>query len=76
MGGYGHHVHQTSLRLFPLDYFKDRVYRTNPHTAQELQAEIEAVAEEIRGGTLSDTVDNFVVRLQPVQRSHLEHVFT
>jgi hypothetical protein len=57
-------------------YFKDRVYRTNPHTAQELQAEIEAVAEEIRGGTLSDTVDNFVVRLQPVQRSHLEHVFT
>jgi len=48
----------------PCDYFlwgylKDRVYRINPHTVQELQAEIEAVTEEIT----ADNSVNFVVRL-------------
>jgi len=49
--------------LNPSDYFfwgynKGRVHRTNPHTVQELQAEIEAVTEEITGDKLRDTVDN------------------
>jgi len=40
----------------PCDYFlwgylKDCVYHTSPHTVQELQAEIEAVAEDITGDT-------------------------
>jgi len=37
-----------------------------------------AVAEEITGDVLHDTVDNFVVRLQRVPEvdgSHIEHVF-
>jgi len=37
---------------------KDHVYSTTPHTAQELKAEIEAIAEEVRGETLRDTVGN------------------
>jgi hypothetical protein len=54
----------------PCDYLlcgqlKDREFRTNPHTVQELQAEVEAAAEAIRGDMLRDTVDNlwFVVRI-------------
>jgi RNase P/RNase MRP subunit POP5 len=43
---------------FLWDYLKFRVYRTNPHTVQELQAEIEAASEEITGDMLCDTVDN------------------
>jgi hypothetical protein len=39
-------------------YLRERVYGTNPHTVQELQAEIEAAAEEITGDMLRDTVDN------------------
>jgi hypothetical protein len=31
------------------------VYCTTPHSLQEFQAEIEAVAEEITGDTLCDT---------------------
>jgi len=38
-------------------YLKYRVYRTSLHTAHKLQAEMEAVAEEITGDTC-DTVDN------------------
>jgi hypothetical protein len=54
------------------------VYRTNPHTAQDLQGEIEAVAEEITGDMLRDTGDSFLVRLQrvhEVEGSHIEYVF-
>jgi septum formation topological specificity factor MinE len=41
----------------PCDHFlsshlNDRVYRTNPHTVQELQVEIEAVVEQITGDML------------------------
>jgi hypothetical protein len=60
-------------------YHKDRVYRTILHTVQELQAETEAIAEEITDDMLHDTVDNFVVCLQQVHEvegSHIEHVFT
>jgi hypothetical protein len=39
------------------------VYCTNPHTAQELKAETEAIAEEITG-------ENFVIRLQMRFHSH------
>jgi hypothetical protein len=49
-----------------------RVYCTNPHTVQELLAEIEAVAQEMTG-------ENFEVSLQGVREvegSHFEHVFT
>jgi len=49
---------------FLWDYLKDHVYCTNPHTVQELHMELEAVAEEITGDMLHDTVDNFVVHLQ------------
>jgi hypothetical protein len=31
------------------------VYHTNPHSVQEMQAEFEAVAEEITGDMLHDT---------------------
>jgi len=44
-----------------------------------LQAKIEAVAKQITGDMLSDTGDNFLVRLQrvhEVEGSHTEHVFT
>jgi hypothetical protein len=71
-------AHQ-SLRLFSWGYFKDSGYRTNPHTVQELQVKIEAVAEEITADMLRDTVNNFVVHLQQVHKvvgSHIEHVFT
>jgi hypothetical protein len=64
----------------PHDYFlwgylRDRVYRTNQHTGQELQAEI----EEITGDILPDTGDKLVVSLQRVyvaQGTHIEHLFT
>jgi hypothetical protein len=55
------------------------VCRPNPRTLQELQVEMEVVAEETAGGKLHDTVHNFVVRLQrvhEVEESHIEHVFT
>jgi hypothetical protein len=39
------------------------VYHTNPHTVQELQAEIEGTAEDITGDMMHDTADNFVVHL-------------
>jgi hypothetical protein len=47
----------------PSDYFvwgylNDRVCCMNPHTAEELQAEIEAVAEEITGDVLGERVGN------------------
>jgi hypothetical protein len=45
-------------------YLKNYVYCTNLHTVQEFQAGIEAVAEEITGDMLCETVDNFVVHLQ------------
>jgi hypothetical protein len=53
----------------PCDYFlwvypKYRVYRSNPHTVQDLHMELEAVAEENTGGMLHDTADSFLVRLQ------------
>jgi hypothetical protein len=44
-------------------YLKDHVYHTKLYTIQELQAELEAVAEEI-AGVVCDTVDNFMVCLQ------------
>jgi hypothetical protein len=70
--------------MIPCDYFlwgylKDCMYRTNPHTVQELQAENAAVAEEITGDILRDTADNFMVhlwRVHEVEESHIEHVFT
>jgi hypothetical protein len=73
-----------SLDMNPNDYFlwvylKDRVYRTNPHTVQELQVETEAVAEEITGDMSRDTVDNSAVRLYrvyEVEGFHIEIVFT
>jgi hypothetical protein len=67
------------LQLFPLGYLNDRVYRTNPHTVQELQAETEAVYEEITGDMLRDTVDSFVVclwRVHQVEESRSELTFT
>jgi hypothetical protein len=55
---------------FLLGFLKDHMHHTNPCTVQELQAEIEAVAEEITGDMSRDTgdmsrntVDNFVVCL-------------
>jgi hypothetical protein len=64
---------------FPWCYLRNCVYHTSPHSVQELQAEIEAVAEDITGGILCDTVDNVVVCLQQVYEvkvSHTEHVIT
>jgi hypothetical protein len=66
-----------SLRLFLWGFLTGRVYRTNPYAVQELQAEIEAVAEEMTGDMMRDR--NFVIRLQRVdegERSHIEDVFT
>jgi len=40
---------------FLLGYLKVRVYHTNPHTAQELEAEIEALTEETTGDLLHDS---------------------
>jgi len=54
VGGPGHHIHQTS---------KIR-YSSNSHSVQELQTEIEAVANEITGDMLHDKAENFVVCLQ------------
>jgi hypothetical protein len=48
-------------------------------TVQDLEVEIEIVAEEITGNMLCDTGDNFVVHLHQVYEikgSHIEHVFT
>jgi hypothetical protein len=46
-------------------YLKDHVYCTNSHTVQELQVEVEAVAEDIIGGDVfRNTADNFVIFLQ------------
>jgi hypothetical protein len=42
------------------------MYHTNPHTLEQLQAEIEVVAEEITDNMSHDTVDNFEVCLQQV----------
>jgi hypothetical protein len=50
-----------SLQLFHLDYLKNCLYSTNPHTVQDLQVEIEAVAQEITGGRLHYTGDSFLV---------------
>jgi hypothetical protein len=55
------------------------MYCTNPHTVQELQVDIDAVAGEITGDMLHDKVDDFVVKLQQVhsiEESHIEHTFT
>jgi hypothetical protein len=59
-------------------YLKDRVYRTNPQTVQELQAETEAVAEQITGGRLptelttcgSFTAKDLILNL----RTHEDHM--
>jgi hypothetical protein len=40
------------------------VHHTNPHSVEELQVEIQSVAEGIIGGMLRDTADSFVVCLQ------------
>jgi transposase len=42
---------------FLWDYLKYRVYLTNPVTVQEMEALIEAVAEEITGDMLRDSGD-------------------
>jgi len=52
----------------PCNYFlwghlKDHVYCTNLHTVQEVQVEIEAVANEVTGDMLHDIVNNSVVHL-------------
>jgi hypothetical protein len=39
---------------FVWGYLKGSSYRTNPHTVQELQAEIDAAAAEITGNVLHD----------------------
>jgi hypothetical protein len=60
-------------------YLKDCMYCTNLHTAQEMQAKNDAVAEEIKGDMLCDTSDNCVVHLQQVHKaegSHIECVYT
>jgi hypothetical protein len=57
-------------------HLKDHVYHTNPPTTQELQLELEAVAEEITGDMLHDTADNLVVHLHETEASHIQHVFT
>jgi hypothetical protein len=44
------------------------MYHTDPTIVQELQAQIEAIVEEIMGDMLRDKVDNFVVRLQRVHK--------
>jgi hypothetical protein len=65
VGSPGHHVHRTWISVVVLwGYIKDRLYRINPHTVQELQADMDAVAEEIRGDTLSDTIGNSAFQLQ------------
>jgi hypothetical protein len=38
-----------SCDYFLWDYFKDGVYRTNPHAVEVLQVKTEAVAKEITG---------------------------
>jgi len=77
VGGPGHYVHWTR---FSVDIsFNDCLYCTNLCTVQELQVEIETVAEEITGDTLYNTVDNFMVCLQQVHKvegSYIEHAFT
>jgi len=60
-------------------HLRGRVYCTNVHSVQELQAGGEAAAEEIPGDMLHDTVDNFVVHLHEVhmiKESHVQRMFT
>jgi hypothetical protein len=49
--------------LFPLGLPQRLLYRTNLHSVQELQAEMEAIAEEIIGKMLCDMVYNLVICL-------------
>jgi len=42
---------------FVWGYLTDSVYTTDSHTVHELQAEIEAVDEEITGDTLCDKIE-------------------
>jgi hypothetical protein len=68
-----------SLQLFPLGLYQRSCVPHQPTTVQELQAEIEAVAEEITGDMLHDTVDIFVVHFQRVHKvkgSHKNHMHT
>jgi len=41
--------------FFLWNYLEDRVYCTNSHTVQGLQAEIEPVAEEVTSDMLCDS---------------------
>jgi len=51
-----------------------RVSSINPHTLQELKAEIEAVVEDVTGDKSRNTVDKFVAPLQGVQVAEICHV--
>jgi hypothetical protein len=55
-----------SCDYFLWGYLKDCMYRTNPCTFQDLQAETEANGERMTSDKLRDIFDNFVVRLQRV----------
>lgn len=68
--------HKNPCHWFLWGYLKDHVHHTNPHSVEELQVEIQSVAEGIIGGMLRDTADSFVVCLQwvhEVKGSHTEH---
>jgi len=57
---------------FIFTYLKDDIYRTNPHTIHELQAEIEV-------GAVFVTVEMVLDRLKRIHELwlfHTEHVFT
>jgi hypothetical protein len=59
VGGPGHHVHRIYIQaIFLWGYLKDLMYSNNLQTVQELQAETEAIAEEITHNMLHDTGDN------------------
>jgi hypothetical protein len=50
-----------SCECFAWVCLKDHAFHTNLHTVWELQVEIEAVAEEITGDMLCDTVDSVLI---------------
>jgi hypothetical protein len=53
-----------SCDFFLWGYLKGSVYRINPDTVQEMQAEIKAAAEQITGDMFCDIAVNSVVHLQ------------
>jgi hypothetical protein len=79
VGGPGHHGHRTSISAISFEVTPKIVYRTHPHIVRGLQAKAEAAVEEVTGDMMRDTAEKFVVHLQRVQEiegSHIEHMFT